>query len=147
MRKWYLLIFLVFFIITGCSSLDVNHVERIDLTYWENHSGVKPEDEFIDNENTLKMFVETVNNAKELDGQIIKTEPLLSFTLGLKDDKYKHYHFWINEHGEGYIQRLLPDKNGTFKIDEKSVVKLQNFFKGKEDVNLLSNKIEFENNN
>ncbi|WP_096154135.1 MULTISPECIES: hypothetical protein [Bacillus] len=145
MRKWHLLFFLIF-LLAACSSIDVNNVERVDLNYWENDGGVKPKDEFIDNEETIEMFVDTVNHAKELEGEVITTKPLLSFILGLKDNKYKNYHLWINEDGEGYIQRLLPDKNGTFKIDNRSVEKLQDYFNDKEDVSLISSAIEFESN-
>lgn len=145
MKKLHLLFFSIF-LITACSSNKIKDVERVDLFYWETEIA-KAKNEFIDDENTVEMFIETVNNAKELDGQqIIKTKPLLSFALGLKDDTTKKYHLWITEDGEGYIQRLLPGSNGTFRLDNQSVAALINYFKEKENVGLISGAIEFENN-
>ncbi|MCA1030923.1 hypothetical protein LCL95_07820 [Bacillus timonensis] len=145
MKKVYLLFFSIF-LITACSSDKIKDVERVELFYWETKVE-KAKNEFFDNENTVDMFVESVNNAEELDGkQIIKTKPLLSFSLGLKDDITKKYHLWITEDGEGYIQGLLPDSNGTFKLDNQSVATLIKFFKEKENVRLISGAIEFEKN-
>ncbi|WP_246939454.1 hypothetical protein [Bacillus pinisoli] len=145
MRRFYLLSFLVLFI-TACSSDVVENVERVDLIYWETEEK-KSEDELINQQDVVKIFVNTVNNAKKLNEQkIIKTKPLLSFSLGIKDDKSKKYHLWITEKGEGYIQRLLPDPNGTFKIDNNSVRELEAFFEEKGNVSFISGEIDFEVN-
>ncbi|MBM7661106.1 hypothetical protein JOC85_001878 [Bacillus mesophilus] len=143
MWKLYLSFFLLF-IITSCSSNDIKSVEQIELIYWENENS-KTRNEYVDDQEAIEIFVDTVNNAEELGKQkIITTKPLLSFSLGLGKEENKNYHLWVTESGEGYIQRLLPDANGTFKIDDKSVEKLKSFFEEKEDVSLISSAIEFE---
>jgi hypothetical protein len=51
---------------------------------------------------------------------------------------------WITTNGEGYIQRLLPDKSATFKLNATSVKELSKLINEQEKVPLINQAIEFE---
>ncbi|MFC6039963.1 hypothetical protein ACFPYN_11075 [Paenisporosarcina macmurdoensis] len=68
---------------------------------------------------------------------MITTKPLLSFLLTLDKEEEKNYHLWITTNGEGYIQRLLPDKSSTFKLDASSVKELSKLINEQEKVPLI----------
>jgi hypothetical protein len=62
----------------------------------------------------------------------------------LNEGEEKNYHLWITPDGEGYIQRLRPVGNATFKLDQTSVKKLTKFLNKQENVKLINQAIEFE---
>ncbi|MBM6616416.1 YobA family protein [Bacillus suaedaesalsae] len=146
MKKINLLFFLML-LINACSSIESNNVERVELNYWKSE-GTKPKGEILQDKNKLQMFVNAVNNSEEIEKEkIIKTEPILSFSLDLREGESENYHLWITMNNEGYIQRLYPESNGTFKLDNKSVKELKSFIEEKENAYLIPSSIEFETQN
>lgn len=117
----------------------------MELSYWKNQD-VEPKIEYVDDKDTVEMFVDAVNNSEELEEKVIKNEPIVSFTLDLEADEYKQYHLWVTENGEGYIQQLYPDGKSIFKLQDNSIDKLKEFFEGKEDFGFIPTTIEFESN-
>lgn len=142
--KKSLMFLIVLFILTACGN-DIENVKQINLSYWEL---TKEQQDTLINTNdkdSINTFVNAVNHAEEQDREkIIITKPLLSFSMLLNEGEEKNYHLWITSNGEGYIQRLLPDGNATFKLNQTSVKKLTKFLNKQEDVKLINQAIEFE---
>lgn len=143
--KKSLMFLLALFVLTACGNNDQENVKQIILSYWEVTK--EQQDTLIvpDDKDSINTFVNAINNAEEQDREkIIITKPLLSFSMLLNEGEEKNYHLWITSNGEGYIQRLLPDGNATFKLDQMSVKKLTKFLNKQEDVKLINQVIEFE---
>ncbi|WP_424415379.1 hypothetical protein [Paenisporosarcina sp.] len=142
--KKALMFLIVLFVLTACGN-DIEHVKQINLSYWEVTK--EQQDTLIntDDKDSINTFVNAVNHAEELESEkIIITKPLLSFSMLLNESEEKNYHLWITSNGEGYIQRLLPDGNATFNLDQTAVKKLTDFLNKQEDVKLINQVIEFE---
>lgn len=142
--KKSLMFLIVLFVLTACGN-GIENVKQINLSYWEVTK--EQQDTLIntDDKDSINTFVNAVNHAEELESdKIIITKPLLSFSMLLNESEEKNYHLWITSNGEGYIQRLHPDGNATFKLDQTSVKKLTKFLNKQEDVKLINQAIEFE---
>lgn len=61
--------FFILFLIIACSLNDVKNVVNMNLNYRVT-GDEKPEDGYIKKEVTIKTFIDTVNNAEELDDQM-----------------------------------------------------------------------------
>lgn len=105
----------------------------------------KQQDEVISNNDIVNTFTNVFIDTKKLDkDKIIKTKPLLSFNLLLKEGKEQGYHLWITSNGNGYIQNLYPSENGTFELTKTSVKNLTKFINTKENVDIIQGDVEFE---
>lgn len=137
---------LIFFFCTACSSNVIEDAENVRLDYWEREEMEEmPEEEYLDENSGLNIFVNAVNTAEELKKQnVITTKPLLSFELMMASEENRKYHLWITEEGEGYLQSLYPHKSLTFQMDTDSAEELKDFFAMKENVEVIQGKIEFE---
>jgi hypothetical protein len=140
-RIFLLAIFLLY--LTACGKEIVN-VKEVSVNYWEN--GVKnQQDEVISDKNIINTFINAVDDAKKLDeDQIIKTKPLLSFSLVSKDGEKKGYHLWITSSGKGYIQNLYPSDGETFQLAKTSAKNLTKFIKTKKNIDVIQNDVDFE---
>jgi len=142
--KKSLMFLIVLFVLTACGN-GIENVKQINLSYWEVTK--EQQDTLIktDDKDSIHTFVNAVNHAEELESEkIIITTPLLSFSMLLNESEEKNYHLWITSNGEGYIQRLLPDGNATFKLHQTSVKELTDFINKQIDVKLINQAIEFE---
>lgn len=138
------LFLMVLFILTACGN-EVENVKQVNLSYWDVIE--ERQDTLLtnDDEDSINTFVHAINHAEELEKEkIITTKPLLSLSILLNEGEEKNYHLWITSDGEGYIQRLRPDGNATFKLDQTSVKKLTKFLNKQENVKLINQAIEFE---
>lgn len=140
------LVFLVvLFLLTACAN-EIENVKQISLFYWE-VEGEEHQEVLFTNENkdSINSFIDAINHAEELgEKRIITTKPLLSFLMILDKEEEKNYHLWITTNGEGYIQRLHPDKSATFKLGATSVKELSKLINEQEKVPLINQTIEFE---
>ena len=140
-----LVFLMVLFLITACAN-KIENVKQITLFYWEVEGEEHQEVLFTkENEDNINSFIDAINHAEELEEKrVITTKPLLSFLMILDKEEEKNYHLWITTNGEGYIQRLLPDKSATFKLDATSVKELSKLINEQEKVPLNNQAIEFE---
>lgn len=142
--KWLPMMLLI--VCTGCSSVVVEDAERVRLEYWEEEgSDEMPQEEYLDEENGLDIFVEAANSAEEMEeGKIITTRPVLTMEFELENQENRTYHLWVTEDGEGYLQSLHPHKNATFQMDVESAEDIKYFIASIEGVEILQGDIEFE---
>lgn len=136
---------MVFFLLTACGN-EVENVKQITLFFWEVEGEEHQEVLFTnENEDSINSFIDAINHAEELgEKSVITTKPLLSLLMTLDKEEEKNYHLWITTNGEGYIQRLLPDKSATFKLNATSVKELSKLINEQEKVPLINQAIEFE---
>jgi hypothetical protein len=140
-----LVLLMVLFLLTACGN-EIENVKQITLFYWE-VEGEKHQEVIFTNENedSINSFIDAINHAEELgEKRVITTKPLLSFLMILDKEEEKSYHLWITTNGEGYIQRLLPDKSSTFKLNATPVKELSKLINEQEKVPLIDQAIEFE---
>ncbi|BCB03963.1 hypothetical protein [Bacillus sp. KH172YL63] len=117
LRKLVSLISLLF--IVACSPQE--HVQEVKVKVW---SGEKMQSEtaFFKDENSIDQFVNLTKSAKKLDdSKIIKTPPMLTYTLIMEDDSDSEYHLWVTEEGEGYVQELIPNNSSTYELEDGAV--------------------------
>ncbi|MDX1700125.1 MAG: hypothetical protein R3250_05870 [Melioribacteraceae bacterium] len=143
-KKSFVLL-MVLFLLSACGN-EIENVKQIILFFWEIEGEEHQEVLFTnENEDSINSFIDAINHAEELgEKSVITTKPLLSFLMTLDKEKEKNYHLWITTKGEGYIQRLLPDKSATFKLDATSVKELSKLINQQEKVLLINQAIEFE---
>ena len=136
---------MVLFLLSACGN-EIENAKQITLFYWEVEGEEHQEVLFTnENEDSINSFIDAINYAEELGKKrVITTKPLLSFLMILDKEEEKNYHLWITTNGEGYIQRLLPDKSATFKLDATSVKELSKLINEQEKVPLINQAIEFE---
>lgn len=134
-----------FFLLTACGN-EIENVKQITLFYWEVEGEEHQEVLFTnENEDSIDSFIDAINHAEELgENSVITTKPLLSLLMTLDKEEEKNYHLWITTNGEGYIQRLLPDKSSTLKLNASSVKELSKLINEQEKVPLIDQAIEFE---
>ena len=140
-----LVFLMVLFLLTACTN-EIENIKQITLLYWD-AEGAEHQEVLFTNENEVSIdsFIDAINHAEELEEKrVITTKPLLSFLMILDNEEEKNYHLWITTNGEGYIQRLLPDKSSTFKLDASSVKELSKLINEQEKVPLIDQAIEFE---
>ncbi|WP_456272533.1 hypothetical protein [Bacillus sp. AK031] len=139
MRKTYsLLLIALLLLLAACSDINAEEVNEVKLNYWGDRDF---EAEFIESEKGVQAFVEARNTAEELqEGRVIKTEPILFYTLMMEKQEDQEYHLWFTNEDEGYIQSLVAGNSVTYQLDEQSVNELKKFL-GEEDG---LEKIEFE---
>lgn len=130
----------------GCSSIVIEEAEYARLDYWEKEGSEEmPEEEYIDENSGLEIFVNAVNTAEEMEGHnVITTRPLLTMEIGVESEENRKYHLWVTEEGEGYLQSLHPHRSVTFQMDKDSAEEIKDFIAAKEDVEILQGDIEFE---
>ena len=136
---------MVLFLLSACGK-EIENVKQITLYYWEVEEEEHQEVLFTnENEDSINSFIDAINYAEELGKKrVITTKPLLSFLMILDKEEEKNYHLWITTNGEGYIQRLLPDKSATFKLDANSVKELSKLINEQGKVPLINQEIDFE---
>ncbi|MBM7585654.1 hypothetical protein JOC86_002196 [Bacillus pakistanensis] len=138
----FLLSILIIFTMGACSNANQENVEEIKVNYWLNDE-MQSETEFIQEDETISNFVNATNNAEKLDKQkVIKTPPLLTYTLVMQDDDTNEYHLWLTTDGKGYIQSLTNKDSLTYKLNEESVVDLTSEIENTKSE--LLQKLEFE---
>lgn len=142
--KWIPMLILLF--CSACSSNVIEEAETVRLDYWESdETKEKPEEEYLDENSGLNIFMSAVNTAEELTKQnVIITRPLLSLEFMMEAEENRNYHLWVTDKREGYLQSLHPQKSRTYRMDPDSVEELIGFFKTKESVKVLQGEIEFE---
>lgn len=142
--KWWPMVILI--LCASCSSVVIEDAEEVRLEYWEKEDSEEmPQEEYLDEENGLDIFVEAANSAEELEeGKIITTRPVLTMEFVMENEENRTYHLWVTEEGEGYLQSLHPQKNATFQMDKESAEDIKNFIASIEGVEILQGDIAFE---
>lgn len=142
--KWVPVLMLLF--CTACSPEVIKEAKGVSLNYWETEESVsQPEEEYVDDNDDLAIFVNAVNTAEQLTEQkIIRTKPLLTMHFTMEDEENQPYHLWVTDEGEGFLQSLQPLENQTFQLEKTAAKDLTEFLKSKEDVQVLQGEIEFE---
>lgn len=136
----------VLLLCAGCSSVVIEEAENVRLDYWGKEGAEEmPEEENIDGNSELDIFVNAVNTAEELEGHnIITTRPLLTMEFMMENEENRIYHLWVTEVGEGYLQSLHPHKNATLQMDSDAAEEVKDFIAANEHVEVLQGEIEFE---
>ncbi len=142
--KWAPVLMLLF--CTACSPEVIEEAEGVSLDYWETEESVaKSEEEYVDDNDDLAIFVNAVKTAEQLTEQkIIRTKPLLTMHFTMEDEENRPYHLWVTDDGEGFVQNLQPLENQTFQLEKTAIKDLTEFLKSKEDGQVLQGEIEFE---
>ncbi|MYL32423.1 hypothetical protein GLW08_06585 [Pontibacillus yanchengensis] len=130
-------------LLVSCSTLTINEIKQVEVMY-RHFQEQTLEEEYI-TEQEMSIFVKAINNAKKLDSnKLIQSEPLVSIKIDLEGNDKQHYHLWLTKDGKGYIQYLLPGKDGTYELKQNAVKNLTEFFSTKENIPLLADDIEFQ---
>lgn len=134
---------LVILTIAACSKVNSEEVKEIGVREWVGKE-VESETTFLQEEETIRAFVDATKHAKQLDeSSVIQTPPILTYTLVMQNDDTREYHLWLTEDGQGYIQSLIPEKSSTYRIDDESVAALSNVVNHTNRRGLLK-EVEFE---
>ncbi|NMH68175.1 hypothetical protein HF072_05220 [Bacillus sp. RO3] len=123
--KKYMLFIIFILTLSACSEIHVGEVKEIEVKKWIGKN-VQADSEFIVKEETINHFVEATNGYEKLEKQnVIKTPPVLTYTIVLEDGEGRGYHLWLTKDGKGYIQSLIEEDSLTYRLKEESVAALK----------------------